>query len=150
MSVFYKMIPRKSPRDPEGEVKYYATQKMTGTATLNEVCDYIAPRAGRSAGSVKTIIEDCATAIAETLASGRTVTLDGFASFKVTFNSKGAETPEAFSKSAIERVNVRMRPKKNLKNAAEQGVKLVSISSIAAKTTGTETEEAGVEDELSV
>lgn len=137
MSVFYKVIARRTPNDPEGEVKYYATQKMTGAATLNEVCDYIAPRAGRSAGSVKTIIEDCATAIAESLASGRTVTLDGFASFKITFKSKGTETPEAFTKANIERVNVRMRPKKNLKNAAEQGVKLVGIGSLAAKAGGT-------------
>lgn len=147
MSVFYKVIARRTPNDPEGEVKYYATQKMTGAATLNEVCDYIAPRAGRSAGSVKTIIEDCATAIAESLASGKTVTLDGFASFKVTFNSRGTETPEAFTRTNIERVNVRMRPKKNLKNAAEQGVKLVAIGSLIPKAGGTEDGAAGGAEE---
>ena len=133
MSVFYKVVGRKKPGDPDGPVKYYATQKMTGQATLNDVCDYIAPRAGRSAGSVKTIIEDCATVIAESLASGETVTLDGFASFKVTFNSKGADDPSVFTKSNIERVNVRMRPKKNLKNTAEQGVKLISIQKLTTQ-----------------
>ena len=133
MSVFYKVIARKRPGIPDGPVKYYATQKMTGQATLNDVCDYIAPRAGRSAGSVKTIIEDCATVIAESLASGETVTLDGFASFKVTFNSKGADDPSVFTKSNIERVNVRMRPKKNLKNAAEPGVKLISIQKLTTQ-----------------
>lgn len=138
MSVFYKVIGRKKPGDPESPVKYYATQKMTGTATLNDVCDYIAPRAGRSAGSVKTIIEDCATAIAESLASGETVTLDGFASFKVTFNSQGVDAPIDFAKSNIEKVNVRMRPKKNLKFAAEQGVKLISVQSFATKNNSME------------
>lgn len=137
MSVFYKVIGRKKPGDSDSPVKYYATQKMTGQATLNDVCDYIAPRAGRSAGSVKTIIEDCATAIAESLASGETVTLDGFASFKVTFNSKGSTTREEFMKSQIQRLNVRMRPKKNLKNAAEQGVKLVSIHTLNKEEDGT-------------
>ena len=137
MSVFYKVVGRKRPGDPDSPMKYYATQKMTGQATLNDVCDYIAPRAGRSAGSVKTIIEDCATAIAESLASGETVTLDEFASFKVTFNSKGSTTREEFMKSQIQRLNVRMRPKKNLKNAAEQGVKLVSIHTLNKEEDGT-------------
>lgn len=144
MSVFYKVIGRKKPGDSDSPVKYYATQKMTGQATLNDVCDYIAPRAGRSAGSVKIIIEDCATAIAESLASGETVTLDGFASFKVTFKSKGAVSREDFMKSLIERVHVRMRPKKNLKNAAEQGVKLISIHTLAKKEDTTEEPEGGM------
>jgi predicted histone-like DNA-binding protein len=141
MSVFYKVIPRKKPGDPEGPVKYYAMQKMTGQATLNDVCDYIAPRAGRSSGSVKTIIEDCATAIAESLASGETVTLDGFASFKVTYKGKGSPTVEEFTPALIERINVRMRPKKNLKNAAEQGVKLISVHTLATQDTSTGNQE---------
>lgn len=144
MSVFYKLIARRRPGMPEAPVKYYATQKMTGTATLNDVCDYIAPRAGRSAGSVKTIIEDCATAIAESLASGETVTLDGFASFKVTFHSQGADAPIDFAKSNIEKVNVRMRPKKNLKLAAEQGVKLISVQTLASKDNTTEDPDGGM------
>lgn len=150
MSVFYKVIPRKTPGDPEGEVKYYATQKMTGTATLNEVCDYIAPRAGRSAGSVKTIIEDCATAIAENAGvgpdrnAGRLRIVQGY------LQQQGCGNARSLQQIGHREGERAHAPEKNLKNAAEQGVKLVSIGSIAAKTAGTETEEAGVEDELSV
>lgn len=134
MPVFYKIIGRKDPLDPEsGEVKYYGIQKMMATVTPETLAEYIAKRSGRSSGSVISIVNDLLTIIEEYMEQGYNVQLGALGTFQQRIlNETGAATEDTFDTALIKKITVRFRPGKLLQQKLDT-VELRSFNSLKPK-----------------
>jgi predicted histone-like DNA-binding protein len=134
MPVFYKIIGRKDPLDPEsGEVKYYGIQKMMATVTPETLAEYIAKRSGRSSGSVISIVNDLLTIIEEYMEQGYNVQLGALGTFQQRIlNETGAATEDTFDTTLIKKITVRFRPGKLLQQKLDT-VELRSFNSLKPK-----------------
>lgn len=134
MPVFYKIIGRKDPLDPEsGEVKYYGIQKMMATVTPETLAEYIAKRSGRSSGSVISIVNDLLTIIEEYMEQGYNVQLGALGTFQQRIlNEAGAATEETYDTALIKKITVRFRPGKLLQQKLDT-VELRSFNSLKPK-----------------
>lgn len=144
MPVFYKVVARVNPADREtGEVKYYATQKMMSTVTPETLAEFIAKRAGRSQGSILSIVNDLLTIMEEFMEQGYNVKLGALGTFQERIiNREGAASEELFDTSYIDKVTVRFRPGKLLQQQLNN-VDLRSLNSLNVKVEVEEEPELG-------
>ena len=94
MKISYKVIGKRSPRDPQGPLKYYAVLKRKGTTSTAELCELIAKKSGLPSAILEASIRSMATEIQNELADGRAVKIDGLGTFSLKVNSEGKPTAE--------------------------------------------------------
>ena len=117
MSINYKVIPRKNPRDPEAAPKYYASINSKGNRDHRYIAKQIAERSSLNEMDILSVIEGFLQIIPETLTDGYRVDLGEFGSLSLTARSSGAENEEAFNQSYIEGLKVSFRAGKLFKYA---------------------------------
>ncbi|WP_294586032.1 HU family DNA-binding protein [uncultured Phocaeicola sp.] len=102
MSIYYRVVERKDPRDLESSGKYYASGASVGSMGLNELASRVAIRSGHSQGTVAGILYDLCEAIVYFIGQGRNVDLGNFGIIQLRLRNKiGSDTKEGYRISQI-------------------------------------------------
>ena len=117
MSINYKVIPRKNPRDPEAAPKYYASINSKGNRDHRYIARQIAERSSLNEMDILSVIEGFLQIVPETLNDGYRVDLGEFGSLSLIARSDGAENEEAFHQNYIKGLKVSFRAGKLFKYA---------------------------------
>ena len=109
-------------RDPgTARVKYYGIPALSGTLTLDDVARNIERSSTMSTADVKAALDALEREVLDALRHGMSVRLGDLGSFRPTFRTKGAETPEEFDASMIEQVHVGFTSSKRMKEELSIG-----------------------------
>lgn len=102
MSIYYRVVERIDPREPELAGKYYAAGASIGRMSLNELASRVAIRSGHSQGTVAGILYDLCEAIVHFIGQGRNVDLGNFGIVQLRLrNASGSDTKEDFRISQV-------------------------------------------------
>lgn len=112
----YSVNPRRNPRDKEAAPKYYATAQKVSTITLDELGDNISHATTATRADVLAVLTAVIDEMMKELQKGNSIILGDVGTFRMTINSKGAETAEDFDVSLIKKASVRYYPSKRVKN----------------------------------
>ena len=109
MAVDYVLIEKENPQDRGGAKKFYAQAVSNGTVTFDELAEEVAGTSTTvSPVDVKAVINEVIRIMILHMQAGRTVDF-GFGLFKISFKSKGANTPDEFHVSMIHSPRVLFR-----------------------------------------
>ena len=109
----YNVAMRRNPLT--ARVKYSGIPALSGTLTLDDVARNIERSSTVSTANVKTALDALEREVLDALRHGMSVRLGDLGSFRPTFRTKGAETPEEFDASMIEQVHVGFTSSKRMK-----------------------------------
>lgn len=143
-AVTYSVVPRKNPRDPEGEVKYYAQAQARGVMGIRAMAERIQKSCTVTRADIMAVLVALSEVVTEGLQNGEIVRLGDLGSFQVGLSGSGSSTKEDYNTSQIERVRINFRPGADL-IAAISGL---SYQRVAPKSGGSApTDTAGSEDD---
>lgn len=113
--MYYKVVNRKDPRNPEGAGKFYAQAISLGIIESETIAKTVAARSGHSFGQVLGLFQDYFRRVEQYVLQGNTVAIDPIGTLIPVFNGVGATTPEEFDTSCIQKVRCYLRQSKKLK-----------------------------------
>lgn len=116
MTINYKAVARKNPRDTEAPAQYYASINSKGKRTIRYIAKEIADRSSLNEMDILSVIEGFLQIVPKTLIDGYTVDLGEFGNMRLTAKSEAAEKLEDLTVSHINGVKVSFRPGKLFKN----------------------------------
>lgn len=129
-AVTYSVVPRKNPRDPEGEVKYYAQAQARGVMSIRMMAERIQKSCTVTRADIMAVLVALSEVVTEGLQNGEIVRLGDLGSFQIGLSGTGAVTKDEYSASQIEKVRINFRPGADL-IAAISGL---SYQRVAAKS----------------
>jgi Bacterial nucleoid DNA-binding protein len=115
MPVFYKKTQRRNPMDPSAPKKWYCVLRRVIKAKTSDVAKAAASTTTASPKEVEMAMVRYFDTIVELLKNGRSVEIEGFGTFRMTANSKGADTKEELNSTFIIRSNARFIPSVELR-----------------------------------
>lgn len=102
MSIYYRVVERIDPRQPDVAGKFYAAGASIGRMGLNELASRVAIRSGHSPGTVAGILYDLCEAIVYFIGQGRNVDLGNFGIIQLRLrNTSGNDTKEDYRISQV-------------------------------------------------
>src|ERR1035437_5755271 len=104
MALQFNVVERPNPQTKEK--KWYASPKLTGKPTLNDLSKDLSGVSSLSAGDVKNVISNLIIELPKWLMEGDSVKLDGFGSFRLSFSSDGAATKEGVTANSITDIRI--------------------------------------------
>ncbi|WP_321294746.1 HU family DNA-binding protein [Marinifilum fragile] len=110
MSINFKSIPRKNPRNQEAPAKYYASINAKGKRNIRYIAEEIADRSSLNKMDIMSVIEGFLQIVPKTLLDGYTVDLGEFGNMGLIAKSEGVEKEEDVNASHIDGVKVQFRP----------------------------------------
>ncbi|MCC8155098.1 MAG: HU family DNA-binding protein [Tannerellaceae bacterium] len=121
MSLKYNINKVKNGRFPDGESHYSISLVRNSNISLTEIAEYMNTLSAFSPGDVTGMVSNLIGVIADQLASGNTVTLDGLGTFKVSAELKHPVTdPDKITGNDIQIKRVCFKPAPAFKNRIEQ------------------------------
>jgi predicted histone-like DNA-binding protein len=112
----YKKKQRRNPQKPDEEGKYYAAPASSGKITINELSSRIERNSSLSQGDILNVLSNFLDELPEYLKDGKSVRLGDFGTFRCSFSSEGADTPEQVNPNLIKTVRVIFTPSTKLKH----------------------------------
>ena len=97
MAMPYKLVKRRNPQDPEGPQKWYATPNSSAPFNEKEMVQDATEFTTLSPMEFRAAIELLAAYVPRQLKQGHTVKVPGLGTFRISFKSRGADTPDAFN-----------------------------------------------------
>ncbi|MGC3977925.1 MAG: HU family DNA-binding protein [Paludibacteraceae bacterium] len=116
----YKLIGRTNPQKPTDTPKLYASPVNEGKITRREIASEIVGLSSLSRGDVSNVIESLIDTLPKYLLMGKSVSLDGFGTLRLSFSSEGVEDAGAFNAGMISGVKVVFTPSVDFKAALEK------------------------------
>ena len=116
MPINYVLVEKGTPFDPAAPKKYYAQAKSKGETTLRELSEKMSDMSSLSSADVFAVLEAMLKTIPEELLNGNIVKLGDFGSFYTVVTGKGSDKKDEFNKSLIDKVEIKFRPGKIVKN----------------------------------
>lgn len=112
MAIFYKVIERKDPRNPDGPGKFYASNVSFGVIETEKLAENIAARSGHSVGQLTGLFQDYFRRIENYVVAGKTVSMAPLGTIIPAFNGLGSNTEEEYEPEYITKMklNFRMSP----------------------------------------
>ena len=117
MSINYRVISKKDPRNPSAPPRYYASLKSGGRSDMRQVARQIAMISTVSSGDTLGVLEGLLAVVPQELAEGRVVELGELGSFRLSARSESAPEPGGISARSITGVKVIFMPGKLFKQA---------------------------------
>lgn len=114
MSIQYKIVKRKSPKD--ASVKFYAQSKMTGTTDLHTLARRMSKATTVTEADALAVLTELEEVLAEALLESKSVRLGKLGSFHVTLKSSGANSKDDFTHSNITKAMIRFIPSPTFKS----------------------------------
>lgn len=116
MSIKYKVLPRKNPRDITAPEKFYASAIADGHVDLDRLAELISYQCTVTATDCYAVLLSLEHNIIGELGQGRIVKLGRLGNFQVGISSEGKETPIEVSSTNIKKSRILFRPGKNLRS----------------------------------
>ena len=113
-NVFYALVKRRNPAKKDAPQLYYAAAQKSGDLTFDELKASIAHATMATAADVSHIVESLLRVMSDGLKAGKSVFLDKFGKFRLSFSSKGAKTMKEFGTEMIRGIHIVFRPSKEL------------------------------------
>jgi len=115
----YKLIQRANPQN-RGQRKWYANPVNDGKISRKEISADIVNLSSLSRGDVSNVIESLIDTLPKYLLMGKSVSLDGFGTLRLSFSSKGVENKDDFNTNMIDGVKIVFTPSTDLKESLEK------------------------------
>ena len=109
-TINYSVSLRKKPGDDVAAPKAYAQAQSKGTTDIEELSEKISQATTMTRGDVKGVLASLEDEIIDRLLNGEIVKLGDLGTFRVSLQSTGAESMEAFTAANIKKANVVFRP----------------------------------------
>jgi predicted histone-like DNA-binding protein len=116
----YKLIQRRNPQKPDDPQKWYAVTANQGMVSQRQIADDIVALSSLSRGDISNVIDNLLDTIPRYLLMGKSVNLSGLGTFRLSFSSKAADTPEKFNANLISGIKVIFTPSPELKSAVSK------------------------------
>lgn len=111
----YRLIERGNPGDTTAPKKWYASPVKTGTVTQKTLAKEIASRSSLTSGDVANVIQNLLDLLPARLIEGNSIHLGDFGTFRVSFSSEGAETPQDFTTDKMRGLKILFTPGSDFK-----------------------------------
>jgi len=115
----YKLVQRVNPQD-RNQSKWYAQPINEGKISRSTISADIVSLSSLSRGDVSNVIESLIDTLPRYLLMGKSVSLDGFGTLRISFSSKGVDDSKDFNANLILGVKVIFTPSVDLKAALEK------------------------------
>lgn len=115
----FKPIPKKDPRNPNGQSKFYPTPVYNGTYSLDDVSRYIANISTVSEIDVGAVLRAFVKIFPELLQQGNRINLEGLGIFSLGFVTTPSEKKEDVTAKNVEKCKLKYAPALTLKNKIE-------------------------------
>lgn len=114
-AVTYSVVGRKNPSlQGAGDVKYYAQAQARGEMGIREIAERIQQMCSLTRSDVMGVLVALEDLVAEGLGGGEIVRLGNLGSLQLGLSGGGADAPDLYSDSLIERIRVLFRPGQTL------------------------------------
>ena len=110
MSVKFKTVARKNPRDPAATPKYYATNVQDGEISFKELVDLVAFGTTLTKTDALAALSGLEEIMIRQLKMGKVIRFGDFGSFHTRIHSAGSVTEEEVSVTNILNSRIRFRP----------------------------------------
>ncbi|OJV32229.1 MAG: DNA-binding protein [Bacteroidales bacterium 36-12] len=115
----YKLVQRANPQD-RSKVKFYAQPVNEGRIARRDIASEIVNLSSLSRGDVSNVLESLIDTLPKYLLMGKSVSLDGFGTLRLSFSSEGVEDTKTFNTNMISGVRVVFTPSTEFKAALER------------------------------
>ncbi len=116
MSIKYKVLPRKNPRDIAAPEKFYAAAIADGDVDLDRLAELISYQCTVTATDCYAVLHSLEHNIIGELGQGRIVKLGRLGNFQVGISSEGKDSLTEVSSANIVKSRILFRPGKNLRS----------------------------------
>lgn len=116
MSVKYKVLPKKNPRDLVAPEKYYANAIGDGEVNLDTLAEMISYQCTVTESDCYAVLISLEKNIISELEQGRIIKLGRLGNFQVGLSSEGKDTAAEVTVSSITKTRVLFRPGKRLRS----------------------------------
>ena len=113
MSIKYKVLPRKNPRDIAAPEKFYAAAIADGDVDLDRLAELISYQCTVTATDCYAVLHSLEHNIIGELGQGRIVKLGRLGNFQVGISSEGKDSLTEVSSANIVKSRILFRPGKN-------------------------------------
>ena len=97
----YRLIKRSNPVERSAPEKYYATPIINGKIDKKQIADDLVLISSLSRGDISSVIENILDSIPKYLLKGYSVQFGDLGTFRISFSSEGANSPESFQVGMI-------------------------------------------------
>lgn len=133
MSVFYKVVQKKNPTQPDTAGKFYAQAMVTGEVSMDKLCERISRASTASRGDVAVVISSLADEVIDMLENGNSVRLGDLGTMRISLSSSGEADSDNVTVNNIRRGKIIFNPSTRLK----ERVRRLSFKQWAATGTAT-------------
>ncbi len=116
MSVKYKVLPKKNPRDLVAPEKYYANAIGDGEVNLDTLAEMISYQCTVTESDCYAVLISLEKNIISELEQGRIIKLGRLGNFQVGLSSEGKDTAAEVTVSSITKTRILFRPGKRLRS----------------------------------
>ena len=115
-AIYYSVVAKVNPKDPQGSRIYYAQVQSRGTVTLDTIARRIQQTCTVTRADILGALAALEQNICESLANGEITRLSELGSLQMIIRSKGAKTEKEYSTDLISRVYPLFRPGQGLQD----------------------------------
>jgi len=117
MPIYFNVVPRKNPLQPQDPPKYYANIVGEGKTTLSDLAKHAASVSTVSKADILAVLESTFSKIADDVADGKIVYVGEYFTLQAGGSSEGKDTAEEVNAASIKSVRTIFRPGKMIKDA---------------------------------
>jgi len=114
MSVLFKSTAKKNPQALNEPAKYYATAVNKGKSDIDYLSKLVAQASTVSKADTYAVLISLIEVITNELSQGRSVHLGMLGHFKISLQSKGADSPQQLTSDYIKKAKINYRPGQEL------------------------------------
>ena len=116
MAMKYKLTQRANPQNRQASGKWYASPVNDGRISKKDISADIVTLSSLARGDVSNVIDSLVDTVPKYLLMGKSVNLGDLGTFRLSFTSKGVDTPETSNTNMISGVKVIFTPSSELKS----------------------------------
>ena len=114
MSIKFKVIQKKNPRDLSAPPRFYANAIGDGETSLNDLAEYASETSTVSKADILAVLESTLTKISKDLSNGRIVRVGDYFTLQMSISSNPSNTADEVTNSNIRKSKINFRPGKML------------------------------------
>lgn len=115
-AIYYSVVAKVNPKDPQGARLYYAQVQSRGAVTLSTIARRIQQTCTVTRADIMGALAALEQSICEGLANGEIIRLGELGSLQMIIRSKGSETEKEYNTDLISRVYPLFRPGQGLQD----------------------------------
>lgn len=114
MSIKFKTVAKKNPRDLQAPAKWYANAIGDGDTTLKDLAEYASETSTVSKADILAVLESTLTKISKDLSGGKIVRVGEYFTLQMSISCNPSDTEEEVNSSKIKKSKINFRPGKML------------------------------------